>query len=58
MKILIDQFVQEWHAKDTQSHKALTYFSFKHKFELETKILYNLTSQTLSETFQIKDSEP
>ena len=34
-KILIDQFVQDWHAKDTQSHKALIYFSFKHKFELE-----------------------
>ena len=34
-KILLDQFVQECRAKDTQSHKALIYFSFKHKFELE-----------------------
>ena len=34
-KILMDQYVQNWLARDSQSLKAITYFSFKHDFELE-----------------------
>lgn len=34
-KILTDQYVQNWLARDSQSLKAITYFSFKHDFELE-----------------------
>ena len=34
-RILTEQFIQEWRAKDSQSHKALVYFNFKQNFELE-----------------------
>ena len=34
-RILTAQFIQEWFAKDSQSHKALVYFNFKQNFELE-----------------------
>ena len=34
-RILVSQFIQEWRAKESQSHKALVYFSFKQNLELE-----------------------
>ena len=34
-RILTAQFIQEWLTKDSQSRKALAYFSFKQNFELE-----------------------
>ena len=34
-RILTEQFIQEWRAKDSQSHKALVYFNFKQNFDLE-----------------------
>ena len=34
-KILTDQFIQSWLAKDTQSSKAMVYFCFKQNIDLE-----------------------
>ena len=31
----MEQFIQEWRGKESQSLKAFTYFSFKHNIELE-----------------------
>lgn len=39
-KILADQYVQTWHARDSQSSKALTYFCFKNDFKLEDYFIF------------------
>lgn len=39
-KILVDQFMQSWLAKDSQSSKARTYFCFKQNFTLEKYFIY------------------
>ena len=38
-RILIEQFIQDWCSKQSQSLKAFTYFSFKHNFGLEKYFL-------------------
>ena len=47
-KILMDQYVQNWLARDSQSLKAITYFSFKHDFELE-KYLHAYLANNISD---------
>ena len=37
--ILIDQYLQEWQSKTTQSSKSLTYFSIKSEYSLEKYFL-------------------
>ena len=54
-KILIDQYMQDWHSKSSQSSRALTYFSFKQDYVLERYFIL-LPRQLYRQIFKIRTS--
>ena len=54
-KILIDQYMQDWYSKSSQSSRALTYFSFKQDYVLERYLLL-LPRKLYQQIFKIRTS--
>ena len=54
-KILIDQYMQDWYSKSSQSSRALTYFSFKQDYVLERYFIL-LPRKLYQQIFKIRTS--